>query len=890
MSEEIIAHGWDKNPIKVGRFEWYPTNATTLNQFKKRGIIPDKEYGQYGTRKPDGLLVDRTNKKRPRVILAKEDKPFRTPTKQREAVQQCNDICQVLDASMGLITNSSTYIWINPQHANSENEYQDRTTGATRSYSIIRDADKKDIVEPFQLPLTTPATQDDGTKDILDLIDRIIAAIDTANSDLSPSPEVDPLSLAQSVWQDIYVSTGKSPQKCLYNVVELFIFKFQTDLNLLPRNCDFNEIFRISRETNGALNSLKTYARSSRKEMIALFPRGRDGTTILNGTIFVDSNGDPVASQANLFKKSLKKYDEFGSLKNVKKEFKTKLFEAFLRQSSSKSRLGQFFTPRKVVRAMVDMAEVDKLQPGARICDPFCGVGGFIAESIQKSPLRKSFRPVDGKITPSVTFHGFDKGFDDEEERVIILAKANLMIYLSDLVEQNPGLTEEFARLFNDIFYLIRDTNLGTLSLRLDDESKRYDVILTNPPYITRGVNALRHEIATSAVSDYYKAEGKGVDSLCLEWIIRSLKRGGRAFVIVPYGLLSCQYNSKVKKLLRECCHLNTVISLPSRTFFNTPQKTYIIGFTRKTEDDVQSSPVFTYLVSNIGEGLDTDRFEIPGKSDLQRLKELYLLFKGAPESFPAKEIADPRLKIMPITHFGEDADWCVDRVWSDEEKVALGIIEQPQSVTLDEFADEIARVEQRFARLRKGISEITSGNGTAFKYAERSFEDLFERKAGRWLPRSQMVANPGPHPVYSAVTKSDLPVGSIGTFDYDLECLQCTTNGANAGHVFYRPRSKFSLTPDAWALVKKDERLDYQFLLYETRRAFREEGFDWEKKVNLGRVGGLRFLIPVDDEGNYDINAQQILTARYRTAEDAKAQLFRELDSVRKLEVGVAE
>ncbi len=78
-------------------------------------------------------------------------------------------------------------------------------------------------------------------------------------------------------------------------------------------------------------------------------------------------------SQATLFVNSLKKYDAFGTLKNIRKDFKTKLFETFLKESKEKNKLGQYLTPRKVVKAIVNMAGADKLPDGTKICDPFCG-------------------------------------------------------------------------------------------------------------------------------------------------------------------------------------------------------------------------------------------------------------------------------------------------------------------------------------------------------------------------------------------------------------------------------------------------------------------------------------------------------------------------------------
>lgn len=94
-------------------------------------------------------------------------------------------------------------------------------------------------------------------------------------------------------------------------------------------------------------------------------------------------------------------------------------------------KLGQYFTPRNVVQAMVRMSSAKSLKKGARICDPFCGVGGFLLEAIvENENIFKEFEPRNGVISPKITLLGFDKGTDEkDDERTIILAKANMLIY-----------------------------------------------------------------------------------------------------------------------------------------------------------------------------------------------------------------------------------------------------------------------------------------------------------------------------------------------------------------------------------------------------------------------------------------------------------------------------
>ena len=107
---------------------------------------------------------------------------------------------------------------------------------------------------------------------------------------------------------------------------------------------------------------------------------------------------------------------------------------------------------RKTKPAVVEMAK-DDIKVGAKICDPACGVGKFLLEPVL-TKLDQFYEIKKGKLTPKITINGFDKGFDKDEQKTIILAKANMLIYFSDLIKENPTITTEFAQLFNDSFLL----------------------------------------------------------------------------------------------------------------------------------------------------------------------------------------------------------------------------------------------------------------------------------------------------------------------------------------------------------------------------------------------------------------------------------------------------
>jgi type I restriction-modification system DNA methylase subunit len=712
-SEELIQRGLTKKGIFVGEYEFFPTHSTTLKQYKNAKIIPHRNYGDYDKRKPDGLLIDRRDKTNPKIIVVLEYKKpveFQTDKQKKEAIEQCNDLSQVLQSKIGVITDGIVTYWINPNHSDNKNEYKDRTNNIKRSYSFILNDDKQKLQKKFFISETNQKEinkLNDDTKETYQTIERILIETNKSNSILKATEFTDPTPLARSVWQSIYISTKDSPTACLYNVVEIFIFKFLSDLRVLEKDRSFNHLLSMYKEGYSNKEVLEHYATKSRKKIRELFKEDNDGTGIINGTIFVNKDGEPVLSQATLFKDTIEKYDKFGDLRNIKKEFKTKLFETFLKQSKDKSKLGQFFTPRKVVKAIVEMAEIDKAK---FICDPFCGVGGFVLEPFQvSSNLKNKFSPKNGKINQHVKLLGYDSGREDNDEqrRTIILAKANMLIYLSDLVEKNPNLNDEFAKLFNTTFHYLSDSNLGTLKEKFESEEDKPDLILTNPPYITSGVTTIRKQIEEEGLTDYYKNSGKGVEGLCLKWIISNLKRTGSAFIILPDSIFNVFANKVLRDEIKKQCFINCIISLPLKTFFNTPKKTYILGITKKDcnedqfENMKQDFPIFTYLVSDIGETLDINRFEIE-ENDLDKAKNLFNQFKGSPKTFKTD---DPRCKIQPINKFENEKYWIIDRWWSKEEKEKLGISEKQEILTIDEFKEEIENMKKVFDEL-KGILE----------------------------------------------------------------------------------------------------------------------------------------------------------------------------------------
>jgi hypothetical protein len=661
MSEELL----QIVPTPLGRYVYYKLGDSTLEQLRKAKIISTSVEKELARKKPDGLIMLPQGAIKA-VIEYKRPAELKTPKQIKAAIAQeigvAKKLCKIL-----IVTDSKKSIWVNALNGNRIVE--------ENGEEVTRVLD----VKKFQNKSLTS----EDIADFEDLLDRMDNSLAASNDTVSTPALLDPSPLAKALWQKIWISTGKEPEKCLYNVVELFVFKFLSDLGVLKEHNSFSSIYKLRQQD--ARSALDQYASMSRKEIRKMFPEGDDGTTIINGTIFVNEKGEPNQSQAHLFGEVLDELHEFGvsygSFKYIQRDFKTRLYESFLRQSAGVKKLGQYFTPRNVVRAMVKMSIASSLGKQARICDPFCGVGGFLLETIVENPnIYREFEPRNGKVKPGITLLGYDKGSDEkDDERTIILAKANMLIYFSDLLAKHHSAAslKAFSEgAFNSVFHLLR-TNLGTFSLT---EEEPFDLILTNPPYVTSGVSSLKRAIDSEGLGDYYASSGRGTEALAMEWIVRNLAEGGQALVVVPDGLM---FQRPMIEFLTAQCNVQAIISLPSRTFYSTPKKTYILSLIKKKKGEkAQKSPVLCYLVSEIGETRDNYRFPLK-RNDLDEVVSLFNQFKGSPDTFSSKS---PRCKIIPATEIASARHWMVDRWWSDDEKKALGIKEAASEISEDDF------------------------------------------------------------------------------------------------------------------------------------------------------------------------------------------------------------
>jgi type I restriction enzyme M protein len=197
---------------------------------------------------------------------------------------------------------------------------------------------------------------------------------------------------------------------------------------------------------------------------------------------------------------------------------------------------GEFYTPRPVVRFMV---EVTNPRLGETVLDPACGTGGFLVEAF--THLEKQCQTVEHRRTLQ------EKSIFGGEAKPLpyLLAQMNLLLHGLEYPQIDPE---------NSLRFPLREIG----------DKDRLDLILTNPPF---GGEEERG-ILGNFPDDKQTAE---TALLFLQLIMRKLKRPprpGRAGVVVPNGtLFGDGVCARIKEELLKNFNLHTIVRLPNGVF-----------------------------------------------------------------------------------------------------------------------------------------------------------------------------------------------------------------------------------------------------------------------------------------------------------------------------------
>lgn len=287
-------------------------------------------------------------------------------------------------------------------------------------------------------------------------------------------------------------------------------------------------------------------------------------------------------------------------LTDVDSDVKGDAFEYFLKASTStKNDLGEYFTPRHIVKTMVRLVNP---QIGERIYDPFCGTGGFLIECFRYIYNNMARTDTNFDVLRFHTVYG------NEITNTARITKMNMILAgdghsniemkdsLANPVNGNETYVDEFGK----------NHNLG------------FDIVLTNMPYSQK-----------TKYGNLYDLPSANGDSICVQHCIKAINstsENGRMAIVVPEGFLFRKDLTRTRELLLDRCQLQSIISLPQGVFLPyTGVKTDII-FATKINQKIMSSEkrkdFWFFDVKSDGYTLDNHRRKLNTPSDLSKYEE----------------------------------------------------------------------------------------------------------------------------------------------------------------------------------------------------------------------------------------------------------------------------
>ena len=210
------------------------------------------------------------------------------------------------------------------------------------------------------------------------------------------------------------------------------------------------------------------------------------------------------------------------------------IYEQILNDLQSAGNAGEYYTPRAVTSFMVQMIDP---KPGESLFDPACGTGGFLTCALRHMRERYVKRPKD-EFQMQTSLLAVEK-----KSLPHMLAVTNMLLH---------GI--------EDPSFLRRDNTLARPYVSWD-RSDRVDIVLTNPPFGGREEDGIE-----SNFPQHFRT--RETADLFLALIIRLLKTGGRAAVVLPDGSLFGEgVKTRLKEYLMEECNLHTIVRLPNSVF-----------------------------------------------------------------------------------------------------------------------------------------------------------------------------------------------------------------------------------------------------------------------------------------------------------------------------------
>ncbi len=309
----------------------------------------------------------------------------------------------------------------------------------------------------------------------------------------------------------------------------------------------------------------------------------------------------------------LEHLDLFG----IDEDLNGRMFETFLSATVRGKDLGQFFTPRSVVKFIVQMANITvKKDDTDSVLDGLCGSGGFLIEAM--SNMFEKVRNLNiSNLEKKRLKHKIVKekiwGVD-ANKKISRIARMNMYLHGdgSNMIFWLPDFLDKKIEIEKGIKDELKE-EAEEFKKRVLKDNFKFDVVLTNPPFSMRYEKKKKDE--KKILEEYEIAYKKGKKNtkelrsslksnvLSIERYMNLLKPHGKLITIIDESVLNTDTEREFRKFIKDNFLIKAVISLPRNTFVNaeTNVKTSILYLIKKEKKDEKLSKVFMAIVNNVG-------------------------------------------------------------------------------------------------------------------------------------------------------------------------------------------------------------------------------------------------------------------------------------------------
>jgi type I restriction enzyme M protein len=359
------------------------------------------------------------------------------------------------------------------------------------------------------------------------------------------------------------------------------------------------------------------------------------------------------------------------------------IYEDLLERNASekKSGAGQYFTPRPLIKIMVELM-VPKI--GERWNDPACGTFGFMI-SADKYLRDKydNYYDLDAKQRKFQTHEAFTgcELVTDAHRLALMNAKLHGM---ESTIELADTLSEKGKQM------------------------KGYDGVLANPPFGTKtgGERPTRDDLT-------FVTSNKQLNFL--QHIYRSLKKDGkaRAAVVLPDNVLfEDNDGQKIRKDLMDKCNLHTVLRLPTGIFYAAGVKTNVLFFERgKTETGNTKNVWFYDMRTNTDNYGKRTAFTYNHFKDFVKaytgginIEDLKTKYNGSIDETKREKIKDERWKCLTREFIAKKNDSLDHGIIADEEETESGSIMEPLDI-INLAVKEVDAINRKLEIISKLLS-----------------------------------------------------------------------------------------------------------------------------------------------------------------------------------------